>query len=246
MAVSLGGILTAISPAGKYIWNVTIGAHTAYPAVIDAAGNVFFGAGRGTLLAYDGASGRLLWQLQVGSANFSSSPVIGVGGALLIGSVNGSMWALNATPGSPSPTTMPSISASPTLSRTPSRSPSASASASNATGSSHGGPRSYRTSTIEIVGISAGCVLLVGAATIATICYIRRRRAAAGGVSGGISSASAAGSINAGGLGASLLPVDPDDPSFLPQSKVARQSSVFRHDPTASVNELQKQNVFDT
>lgn len=220
--------MSALSPAGQHLWNATTGAGAfVYPAVIDAAGNVFIGAGNGSMLAFDGDSGSQMWQRQVGSSPFSSSPVIGGGGDLLIGSTNGAYWSLSSAEsslsGSPSP-----------IYRTPSCTPTASTSGPHASG--HGSAGASRASPLVIAGISVGATLLVSCAAIATTYFFRRCRAGA----------ESSDALRACDLDTKLISAEDDDPAM--PSPAWRQSSISHHTSApkpADTAELNKRNVFE-
>ena len=235
--------MRAISLAGSFLWNAsTDGAAAEHPAVIDAAGNVFVGAGNGSVFAFKGSSGALVWQLQVGRSSFSASPVIGIGGDLLFGSSNGSLWALSSADPSLSPSFTSSCTGtgSVTSSPTPPCSPSASSTASNITGPAHshsGASHSGPLSPGAIAGISMGCGLVAAAAGMTAFFYCRRT---------GAKDADTAGALSVG-------LINSDDP-FRPPSPILKasekQTTLSRRAsaPTFGMGNLaekHKPNVFD-
>jgi len=72
----------AISPSGAEAWRAPIEAAWATPAVLDAEGQAFFGAGRDLYAV--GPDGGVLWRLTLDSDSLGP-PSIGSGGTLLVG-----------------------------------------------------------------------------------------------------------------------------------------------------------------
>jgi outer membrane protein assembly factor BamB len=99
-----GGIVTALSKTGTFIWQRTItdsglaATLTGTPA-IGADGSVHLATAGGTLTDLSSADGSMIWTYNNPTGGFATTPTVGANGDLVIGDLNGYLTALQEATG---------------------------------------------------------------------------------------------------------------------------------------------------